>query len=62
MIVPTLRVGMHPVTLRVTPKRTRSVQGGIPQLQPRELFKNATSATSGKALPAMTIHSQPPWW
>ncbi|MGF6112083.1 hypothetical protein ABH906_000531 [Pseudomonas frederiksbergensis] len=31
MIVPTLCVGMHPVTLCVTPqKRTRSVQGGIP--------------------------------
>ena len=29
MIVPTLRVGTHPVTLRVT-KRTRSVQSGIP--------------------------------
>ncbi len=39
MIVPTLRVGMHPVTLRVTlalvlslvlPGGTRSVPGGIP--------------------------------
>ena len=31
MIVPTLRVGMHPVTLRVTiQKRTQSVHGGIP--------------------------------
>ncbi|PMU65550.1 hypothetical protein C1X81_32775, partial [Pseudomonas sp. FW215-L2] len=31
LIVPTLCVGMHPVTLRVTTlKRTRSVQGGIP--------------------------------
>jgi len=31
LIVPTLGVGMHPVTLRVTAvKRTQSVQGGIP--------------------------------
>jgi len=31
LIAPTLCVGMHPVTLRVTTlKRTRSVQGGIP--------------------------------
>jgi hypothetical protein len=31
MIVPTLRVGMHPVTLRVTIRKwTRSVQNGIP--------------------------------
>ncbi len=33
LIVPTLRVGMHPVTLRVTLRRhcggTQSVQGGI---------------------------------
>jgi hypothetical protein len=29
MIVPTLRVGMHPLTLRVN-HRTRSVQRGIP--------------------------------
>ncbi|MGF6128930.1 hypothetical protein QF019_004154 [Pseudomonas frederiksbergensis] len=34
MIVPTLRVGMHPVTLRVTPcEGTRSVPGGIPLLR-----------------------------
>jgi hypothetical protein len=31
MIVPTFRVGMHPVTLCVTTSRqTQSVQGGIP--------------------------------
>ncbi|MGY2683915.1 hypothetical protein ACVWVZ_003249 [Pseudomonas tolaasii] len=31
MIVPMLRVGMHPVTLRVTTlERTQSVQSGIP--------------------------------
>jgi hypothetical protein len=31
MIVPTLRVGMHPVTLCLTiSKQTQSVQGGIP--------------------------------
>jgi len=31
LIVPTLCVGMHPVTLRVTSKGgTRSVPGGIP--------------------------------
>ncbi|PNY73729.1 hypothetical protein C1751_19990 [Pseudomonas fluorescens] len=31
MIVPTLRVGTHPVTLRVTAfAQTQSVQGGIP--------------------------------
>jgi len=30
MIVPTLRVGMHPVTLCITiSKQTQSVQGGI---------------------------------
>ena len=30
LIVPTLRVGMHPVTLRVTKRGTQSVRGGIP--------------------------------
>lgn len=31
MIVPSLRVGMHPVTLRVTSQmRTQSVHGGVP--------------------------------
>ena len=31
LIVPTLRVGMHPVTLCVTfNSRTRSVPGGVP--------------------------------
>ncbi|PNY78380.1 hypothetical protein FJ692_02855 [Pseudomonas fluorescens] len=29
LIIPTLCVGIHPVTLRVT-KRTRSVQGNVP--------------------------------
>ena len=31
VIVPTFRVGMHPLTLCVTPRQTRSVEGALPR-------------------------------
>jgi len=49
LLVPTLRVGMHPVTLRVTNSGTQSVPGGIPTRSVGTISQQPLNATCGRS-------------
>ncbi len=49
LLVPTLCVGMHPVTLRVTNSGTQSVPGGIPTRSVGTISQQPLNATCGRS-------------